>query len=101
MSQGNRVFDVMRGFRAGAYGLQLWLGGLGLLLTAAAATAAVLGGLPVHFAAGALLMALVSIPWALVWRRRVERAFWQDARVPRRGRPVRLPLAADEEPERP
>lgn len=101
MSENNRVFDLLRGFRAAAYRLQLWLAGLGAALLAGAAAGAALGKLPAWTLVFGLGLLVASALWALVWRRRAERAFWRGTRLPRRGEPVRLPLAADEEPERP
>ncbi len=91
MSEPNEVFDTLRGFRAAAYRLQLWLALLGLLGLAAAALGLALGkaGAWTLSIGGGLLAA--SVAWALLWRWRTERAFWRGARVPRRGEPVRLP----------
>jgi hypothetical protein len=91
VSEANAVFEILRGFRAAAYQLQLWLAGLGLVgLAAAAALLACGRGRWWIFAIGAALLATSAV-WALIWRRRIERAFWRGARVPARAEPVRLP----------
>jgi uncharacterized membrane protein len=92
VSESNRVFDLLRGFRAAAYRLQLWLALLGMLALAAAAVGFALGATGAWALVVGAGLLVASVLWALVWRRRAERAFWQGARLPRRGAPVGLPL---------
>jgi hypothetical protein len=93
MSEANSVFDILRGFRAAAYRLQLLLAGLGLMALVVAIAAILVGAAEDWTPAvgGGLLAA--SALWALAWRRHAERAFWRGVRVPRRGAAVRLPFA--------
>jgi len=93
VSEPNAVFDLLGGFRAAAYRLQLWLAALGLAALAAAAALlwVRLAGAWTLAVGGALLA--LSVLWARLWRRRVERRFWLRARRPARGSPVRLPLS--------
>lgn len=94
MAEGNRVFDLLASWRAAAYRAQKWLAAIGALSLAAALALLVAGRRPaagLALAAGLLLL-LLSVVWGLAWRRRLERAFWRSARVPRRGEPLRLPL---------
>jgi biopolymer transport protein ExbB len=92
LSQGNRVFETLSGFRAAARRVQSWLVRLGLLGAALAALGALQGLVPAWTIPAAVSLVPLSWAWGLLWRRRVERAFWEDARVPRRGQRVRLPL---------
>ncbi len=94
MSDSDRVFGTLAGFRAAAHRLQRWLIILGLLLAVGCAIAAAWGPLPAWTVAAAAGLVPVGALWGVLWRRRVERAFWRGARVPERGKTVRLPLEA-------
>lgn len=92
MSDGNRAFDTMAEFRWAAQGVQRWTAWLGLLGVPACLLASVWTDLPVWSAAVAAGLLALALLWALAWRKLLERAFWHGARLPRRGRAVRLPL---------
>jgi biopolymer transport protein ExbB/TolQ len=94
LSDENRVFATLAGFRAAAYGAQRLLGWLGLAILIGCAIAAGFGLLPAWSIAVAASPLGLSLLWGMLWRKRVEAAFWQSARVPRRGSAVRLPLEA-------
>jgi len=92
LSDSNRAFETLAGFRSAAHRLQRWLVGLGLLGSIGCALAAARGLLPAWTIPAAAGMVPLGALWGLLWRRRAERAFWRGARVPERGRKVRLPL---------
>jgi biopolymer transport protein ExbB len=92
LSDGNRAFDTMAGFRRAAHGIQRWAAWLGLLGVPGCLLASIWTPLPAWSAAAAGGLVVLSLLWAMAWRRLLERAFWRGARLPRRGRPVRLPL---------
>lgn len=94
MSDSNRVFETLAGFRAAAHRLQRWLVVLGLLGAVGCAAGAAWGPLPAWTVAAAAGLVPLGALWGVIWRRRVERAFWRGARVPERGKTVRLPLEA-------
>jgi len=94
LSDENRVFGTLAGFRAAAYAVQRTLGWLGLAATVTCVLLAALGLAPGWPIAVAAVPMATSVLWGLLWRKRLERAFWQDARQLRRGKPVRLPLEA-------
>ncbi len=94
MSDENRVFGTLAGFRVAAYAAQRMLGWLGFAAAVVCALLAALGFAPGWSIAVAAAPLALSIIWGLLWRKRLERAFWQDARLLLRGKPVRLPLEA-------
>jgi hypothetical protein len=88
----DRVFGTLRTFRRAAHFAQRWLTVAGLAGLAVCLVACPLGWLPYYFLAAAGGVAVLGPVWGLAWRRVLERAFWRGARIPVRGRPVRLPL---------
>jgi biopolymer transport protein ExbB len=94
LSKENRVFGTLAGFRAAAGAAQRWLTWLGVLGAAGCAFAAACEVLPVWTILAAAALTPLGLLWGVLWRRRLEAAFWRGARVPERGKPVRLPLEA-------
>jgi biopolymer transport protein ExbB len=92
LAQENRVFETLASFRAAAWTAQRLLAWTGLAAPVGCALAAVWGLVPAWAIAVATAPLGLSIAWGIIWRRRLQEAFWQGARLLRRGRPVRLPL---------